>query len=147
VHRRIAQGAPEGDPAVVPWEQLPETLRESNRDQAADIGRKLDVVGYELRPAGDWGTPSMKFTEAEVESLAMLEHDRWQEDRLRGGWRFGPERDPDKKTTPYLVAWDELTEEVRDLDRDAVRALPVFLARAGFAIAYRRAPNGAAPSP
>ena len=35
-------------------------------------------------------------------------------------------------TTPYLVPWESLEEDVRELDRQFVRALPDVLADAGL---------------
>jgi len=73
----------------------------------------------------------------EIEMLARAEHDRWIEDRLRQGWRFGLRRDVAAKLSPYLVAWEELAEGVRDLDRDSVRAIPHLLAESGLKIVRR----------
>ena len=42
----------------------------------------------------------------------------------------------DEKISPYLVPWCDLTDEVREWDRQTVRALPDFLAKASFEI-YR----------
>jgi hypothetical protein len=146
VRRRREQGAPPDDPALAGWEDLPESLRESNRAQAADLGEKLRSVDCELVPATDWDPPLHPFTGAEVERLAILEHERWVAHRRQDGWRQAPVRDPDRKLSPYLLPWDDLTEEVKDLDRDAIRALPTFLARAGFAI-RRRSETGVGNGP
>ena len=43
-----------------------------------------------------------------------------------------------------LVAWDELGEDRRELDREAVRAVPDVLAAAGMAIAWE--PTGSPPA-
>lgn len=138
--RRREEGASPDDPALAVWEDLPETLRASNRAQAADLGNKLRTVGCDLVPTTDWDAPPSPFTEAEVEHLAELEHQRWEAERREDGWRLGPERDPDRKLSPYLVPWEKLAEEVKNNDRDAIRALPTFLARAGFAITRRTPP-------
>jgi len=69
--------------------------------------------------------------------LARMEHLRWVEDRLRQGWYLGPRRDVAGKRSPYLVPWDELSEEVRDLDRDSVRAIPRLVAELGLSIVRR----------
>jgi hypothetical protein len=140
VRRRREQGASPDDPALAVWEALPEALQASNRAQAADLGNKLRTVGCELVPATDWDPPPLPFTEAEVEHLAALEHQRWEAERRQGGWQQGPVRDPVRKLSPYLMPWENLTEDIKDLDRDAIRALPTFLARAGFAIIRRTPP-------
>jgi hypothetical protein len=52
-------------------------------------------------------------------------------DWLLAGWKPGP-RDPDKKTSPYLLGWEELEQEIKGYDRDAVMAVPDILAMPGF---------------
>ena len=130
---------PEEDPARRPWVQLPETLRESNRDHAAHIGIKLAAIGRTIGPLTDWDAAHRPFTNDEIEVMARLEHDRWVAERRRGGWRPGP-RDPQRRRTPYLVPWEELSEEIRGYDRLFVRQLPPLLASVGLQ-AHHRSPN------
>ena len=130
------------DPSLADWEALPETLRSSNRDQAAHFVEKLhaidcDVVRYEGREP-----PPFTFTPQEVEVLARLEHERWVRERTRQGWHQGPQRDPATRTTPYLVDWEQLSTAIQDLDRDAVREMPAQLATAGFAVIRLRSNTG-----
>ena len=68
--------------------------------------------------------------------MARLEHERWVVERRLAGWLSGPQRDPDHKITPYLVPYDELTDDVKEWDREAVRAIPDVLALAKFEV-YR----------
>ena len=148
VRRSLSQGAAPGgtDPALSAWDDLPEDLRESNRLQATDIRAKLHVIGYEFAPTADWDAEPFKFTPPQVEALAHLEHDRWWHERLRSGWQHGPVRDAHAKLSPFLVSWDELSEDIRELDRDAVRLIPSILARAGYAIVPLRGRAGTAPT-
>jgi hypothetical protein len=141
--RSVAKGSASGDdPSLAQWEDLPETLRESNRHQAADIDRKLAAVSCHARRSdGDEGPPGFRFSPGEVELLAQMEHDRWAEERRSAGWVYGPTKDVETKRSPYLVPWEDLSEEVRDLDRDTVRGIPRFLARLGFVVARRRDPG------
>lgn len=127
---RTGSVAPD-DAAVRPWAELPAGLRESNRDQAAHVAVKLAAVGRRVVPLADWDTAVMPFPDPEVEVMARLEHERWVSERRRAGWRPGP-RDPARRTTPYLVPWEALPEEVRDEDRIFVRALPCVLAAVGL---------------
>ena len=122
---------PDEDPARRPWAQLPEMLRESNRDHAAHIGVKLAAIGRTIGPLTDWDAAHHPFTNDDVEVMARLEHDRWVAERRRGGWRPGP-RDPQRRTTPYLVPWEKLSEEIRGYDRLFVRRLPQLLASVGL---------------
>ena len=121
------------NPSLAPWEQLPDSLKESNRDQAAHIGVKLAAIGCGIAPLGDWDADQLAFTRAEIEQLAELEHERWTEQRLRDGWTLGP-KDIDAKVSPYLIPWAQLSDEARESDRRAVRGIPGFLARAGHQV-------------
>ena len=139
VRRRLAAGAaPAGDPALAAWGDLPEDLRESNRAQVADIPAKLDAIGYEFAPTDAWDADLFRFTPEQVEKLSRIEHERYMAERQRAGHRYGPVRDPAAKLSPYLVPWEQLPEDVRDLDRDAVRLIPSILAAAGYAIVPQR---------
>ena len=116
---------------MVPWELLSDSLKESNRDQAAHIGMKLAAIGCGIAPLSDWDADRLTFTKAEIEQLAEMEHERWIEQRLRDGWRPGP-KDIEAKVSPYLVPWVQLSDDVKEWDRRAVRGIPGFLARAGY---------------
>jgi hypothetical protein len=135
VRKQRAEGqTPATNPSMVDWGALPDTLKDSNRDQAADIGAKLAAVGCGIVTLTDWSAPPLQFTVDEVELLARMEHDRWCRERTASGWTYGPERDADRKVSPYLVPWENLSEEIREYDRNTVRDLPQFLASAGFSV-------------
>jgi hypothetical protein len=145
VESRLAEGRSAlDDPSLGPWDQLPETLKASNRSQAEHIETKLQAIGCALVPSHGIDAGPFEFTDDEIEALARLEHDRWMSERLRSGWQFGSVRDVRMRRSPYLVPWEELTEEIRDLDRETVLRLPHHAARAGQAII--RLQPGAAPS-
>ena len=142
VQREREHGVDAADnPSVVPWQQLDESLKESNRLFADSVAQKLEATGCTVVPAplADPSAPGFAFSEAEIEELARAEHDRWCRDLVREGWRWGEDKDPGRKLHPKLVPWSELSEDDREKDRDPVRALPEMLARVGFEI--RRA-NG-----
>lgn len=134
-YREHQQGVkPADDPAMQPWENLTEDLRESNRQQANQIPEKLRAVGYGIRPAAGGGPAGLELTPAELEMLARMEHDRWMADKKAAGWTHAPVRDDARKLHPCLVLWEELPKTERDKDRQAVRAIPELLAEAGFEI-------------
>ncbi len=123
------------DPGMQPWERLREDLKESNRQQADQIPEKLKVIGCSIRPAGSGETGVREFTPEEVELLAKMEHNRWMANKMAAGWTYAPPpRDDVKKTHPCLVPWEELPDDEREKDRQAVRGIPEFLATAGFEI-------------
>lgn len=125
---------PQTNPSMVGWEELPEHLKESNRQQAEHIGIKLKAIGCEIIPAKDKGEKLFEFTPEEIEKMAEMEHGRWVEERLRDGWKPGAVKDTEKKTSPYLVPWNQLSEEIKGYDRNAVKGIPSFLKIAGFNI-------------
>jgi len=123
-----------GDPSMQPWSELDFGLKESNRKQADQIQEKLQRVRCGLYPVVGEGAISYEFTPEEVEILAEMEHERWVLERGADG-RVGDEtRDVDAKISPHLCSWDELTEEVKEYDRQTVRGIPEFLAKAGFEV-------------
>jgi len=137
--RAQAQSLPEDDPSLSPWENLPETLKRSNRDQAAHIVEKVRLIGCTLHPKQDGGR-RFRFRRGEVDALAAIEHERWMAQRLADGWRLGVRRDVLAKTSPYFVPYAELPEPEKVKDRQAVRNIPRLLARAGLRIS-RKAPG------
>jgi hypothetical protein len=133
LERQKAGETPETNPALVSWENLPETLKESNRSQADHIGTKLRAVGCGIEVSTDWREPPFAFRDAEIELMARMEHDRWLRERRRNGWTSG-QKDIGKRKSPYLVPWEELAEDIKERDRAFVRDLPRFLAGVGFKI-------------
>ena len=123
------------NPALVSWEELPEHIKESNRAQALHIAEKLKAIGCEVIGSEDREAGEFEFRPEEVEQLAQMEHDRWVQERLANGWTFtaGP-KDIDKKTSPWLVSYEELPEDVKELDRETVRKIPEFLAKVGLEV-------------
>jgi hypothetical protein len=120
--------------AQVPWEQLPERLQESNRVQAANIGKTLAEAGYRITQLRDWESSEMEFTPQEVELMARNEHERWCQERRKTGWVKGSTRNDQNKIHPDLVDWDVLEDEEKEKNRRFVRGLPRSLGRAGFQI-------------
>jgi hypothetical protein len=130
------------NPSLVPWDELPESLKQSNRRFADGVGTKLEATGSRLVPASLTGDHDFSFSDDEIEELAKLEHDRWAGDLRKDGWRptDGP-KDPERKLHPLLVGWSELSEPEREKDRVTIRELPDLLARAGFEIHRDREPQ------
>jgi hypothetical protein len=120
---------PEGR-AIMPWRRLDEDFRESNRAQARDIEEKLRAIGCISVPAAEATGEPVLFSPEEVERMAEMEHGRYNAERLLEGWRYGKEKDDERKASPHLVAWSELPDDIREYDRRTVRKIPEFLAEA-----------------
>ncbi len=127
---------PDSDPSMQPWDQLDAGLKDSNRRQADDIPARLRRVGCGFGPVTSPDPRAFVFTPVELEVLAEIEHDRWVSERRLAGWVYGPEKNIERKVSPYLVPWADLPDEVKEWDRQTVRAIPNFLAAAKFEI-YR----------
>lgn len=118
------------------WETAPETIRQSNVDQANDLCRKVIFLGYSLT-RDDSQDIVHQFSPEEVEILTRREHDRFVKDRIKDGWKSG-EKDVKKKTSPYLIEYDKLSEEVKQLDRDAVLNVIPLLDKIGIKVCRNR---------
>jgi hypothetical protein len=74
----------------------------------------------------------------EFHLLLGKQHARWNAERWLVGWTLGP-RDHAAKTSPYLVGWDELSEDIKDYDRAPVRNIPSLLSLIGAKVCRRPA--------
>ena len=120
-------------PNTRPWDELDETYKTANLGQVDHIVTKLRVIGCDGAPT-DPAAPPFEFTSAEMDTLAELEHGRWNLDRVVDGWRFGENKDEARKLTPYLVPWHMLEPGIKKYDYDPVREMPTLLARVNLRI-------------
>jgi len=121
-------------PNMRPWDKLEETFKKANLEQAHYSVEILEAAGFAVRKADGPPVILSDFSDAEVERMAELEHGRWNIERLRDGWRFGKARDDVRKMHDCLVSWKELPDDIKRYDRDAVRAFPEILAKAGLEV-------------
>ena len=127
IHRRWREGQLADGKEAPSWSELDESRKDSNRAQARDIPVKLRSIGCTIAPLHDIRAPAFEFTDEEFEMLAIAEHKRWVTERLESGWTPG-DKDAGRKTTPYLIPFEDLPDDIADLDRDAVRQIPAVLA-------------------
>ncbi len=132
IHEHYLKKYP-SEPAGKPWSELPEQYKESNRLQADDMFRKLWRCGYTVRRARTTPVEPVPFSTEEIGIMAIMEHERWMEEKSDRGWICGP-RDDSKKIHPSLVPWEELSKKDKDNDRNAVEIIPSLLASIGFDI-------------
>jgi TrkA-N domain len=146
IHRRWSAGQLAVGKEAPSWSELDESRKESNRAQARDMPVKLRSIGCAIAPLHDIRAPAFEFTDEEFEMLAIAEHKRWVTERLKSGWRPGP-KDIERKTTPYLIPFDELPGDIADLDRDAVRHIPAALELVDLKVVRSAASSGHVGSP
>ena len=131
---RAGNETPSTNSAIRPWDELPEDLKEANRAQVSDIPNKLRMLGYELAPGHGMLPSEIKMSDQQIESLSILEHDRWMKNRVDQGWTYGSKRDNLRKLHPLIIPWEHLTEPEKEKDRDTVRNLPMLIQKAGFRV-------------
>lgn len=121
------------NPNLVDWDSLDEEMKESNRLEADHVPVKMRAIGCVVEDSTS-PNASFDFTKDrdKVETLARMEHSRWFAERKMAGWTYGPgKKDPEKKTNPLLVPYEELPEGIKEENRKAVRKIPAVLKLAG----------------
>lgn len=69
-----------------------------------------------------------------IEQMAKNVHDVWAESRINDGWRYGPERNDERKEHPCLVEYDELPDSEREYDRNTAIGTLKLILKLGFTI-------------
>jgi hypothetical protein len=126
-------------PAAMPWAELNEFYRGSNRRQVRNALWMVEqIAGHTWNT---WGTPPaqlsgrdmaasppleqlalMGFDQYSAMSMARAEHDDWCRYYRRNGWKYGSPRDDSRKIHDKLVDWS-VVESSPNLLSAAVRSL------------------------
>jgi hypothetical protein len=126
-------------PAAVPWAELDEFYRGSNRRQVRNALWMVEqIAGHTWNT---WGSPPaqlcardmaelppleqlslMDFDRHSATSMARAEHEDWCRYYRRSGWKYGTPRDDSRKVHDKLVDWS-VVESTPDLLNAAVRSL------------------------
>ncbi len=123
------------------FDDLPEEIKNSNLDNAAHIPTKMLSIGYKIRQVEKGYKPyALHLDEAEIETMAIVEHLRWSWEKRLNGWILGSVKDSVKKTHPDLIPYQELSESEKDKDRQLVKLIPSLLQDIKFE-AYPVSPN------
>lgn len=69
-----------------------------------------------------------------TEKLAENIHDVWAAARLAEGWRYGPEKNSELKTTPLLIPYQDLPESEKEYDRSTAMETLKLVAKLGYTI-------------
>jgi len=136
-----ADNPTQSDLAMLEWERLGAMGQESNRAQVRDIPAKLAAVGLTIRARNGASKPPASLEE-HLDELAAHEHRRWNHWHYLAGYRPSDldvsepsgraPTDHAAKLHSCLVPYDELTEEIKEYDREFVRAIPSLLAAVGI---------------
>ena len=99
------------------WSTLHPAFRISNRSAFRHVRHKLSSLGrYDARSLH-------ALLETNMESLARLEHLRWNAERWLAGWRQDPVKSEKDRTSPCLVSWGQLDDKTREYDRISIRTI------------------------
>ncbi len=122
----------------MPFDQLAETLRVSNRRAAIHAIDKLALLGFEdcaanapgfglsVAAADRLGQMLASDDGAALEAVAGFEHVRWCVDRVVDGWRPGPRDDAARRREQLDFGgarYGELAQDERQKDRDQIETL------------------------
>ena len=107
--------------SLLGWDDQTEDNKESNRWQADHLNIKLRTMGFDAE-----GTDVLDRVAEKPELLdrfAEMEHRRWQAALLIDGWTYAPgdNKDSMKKTHPCLIPFDQLSDQDKSKDADAIR--------------------------
>lgn len=97
--------------------EIARICHEVNRAYCAALG-DMSQVAWEEAP--DWQRNSaVNGVEMHLGALHAgpeASHESWMREKLAGGWVYGPVKDPEAKTHPCLVRFDELPREQQAKD-------------------------------
>ena len=69
-----------------------------------------------------------------IEQMAKNVHDVWAQSRISDGWRYGPERNDERKEHPCLVEYEQLQDSERAYDRNTAIGTLKLILKLGFKI-------------
>ena len=92
-----------GDKSQVPWENAPEWQLEST----------IDGVQYRLANPG---------------APVSAQHIAWLKEKEEAGWKYGPEKDPEKKEHPCMMPFAELPDKQQFKDHLFVGIVRLYAA-------------------
>ncbi len=140
------------NPVLLDWDDVDfAELRASNLEQADHIAEKLRRAGLWFRKipqSSQGGIPEIvddgiDLLKPHLEMLAKAEHDRWCAQKRRQGWAAGPDTSDSSRSDSWklhncLFPWNQLPDNQRKKDRDAIELIPQLLADAKFEIVEAR---------
>ena len=98
-------------------ESIAKVCHEANRTYCQSIGDNSQLPWEE---AAAWQRESaikgVEFALANPNAPASTQHDAWLKDKLADGWVYGDVKDPNKKTHPCCVSYEQLPPEQQKKD-------------------------------
>ena len=98
-------------------EQIAKVAHEVNRAYCLALGDNSQPVWED---APDWQRSSaingVQFHRENPDAGPDCSHNEWLKEKEDNGWKYGPEKDADKKEHPCFVPYDELPVEQKAKD-------------------------------
>lgn len=69
-----------------------------------------------------------------TEQIAENVHEVWAKGRIADGWKYGPARNDEKKETPCLVPYAQLSESEKEYDRNTAMETIKLIIKLGYTI-------------
>ena len=69
-----------------------------------------------------------------TEIIAKNVHDIWAVGRIEEGWKYGIAKNSETKTTPLLVAYEELPETEKEYDRKTALETLKLIVKLGYKV-------------
>ncbi|MDO5328985.1 MAG: RyR domain-containing protein [Coriobacteriia bacterium] len=89
---------------------------------------------YKPKPVKTNNIKLPKSLDCLVEKIAQNVHDNWAKARIDEGWTYGPARNDEKKETPCLVPYEELSESEKEYDRKTALETIKLIIKLGYTI-------------
>lgn len=108
------------------FDSLPPEIQNANFDSAYHIPTKLLAIGYIMEQASRDIEPNLlMLDDADIETMAKLEHERWSWEKRLSGFVYGSVK---TATTHHcLKPYNELSEFEKNKDRDQVKLYPLII--------------------
>ena len=73
------------------------------------LNRFIKKAGYRIAPLLDWDVLNLKLFEGgaddDISLMSRIEHEQRCRGKTTEGWRYSPEKDPDRKTNHSILTW------------------------------------------
>ncbi|MCL1857657.1 MAG: RyR domain-containing protein [Oscillospiraceae bacterium] len=116
IHKEYSQNNP-GSRYDIPWEDLTEEIKQSNREQAKRFIQHIEFLGLLVSTSDDVKTRVEQLSDEQIEILACRIHDVWAQSKKAAGWVYGQKKDNENKSNPFLIPYAEIPESEKDKDR------------------------------
>lgn len=94
----------------------------------------MQIPNYIPKPVDTTEVILPEELESLVEQMARNVHEVWAQGRIEQGWRYGEERNDEKKTHPCLIPYDQLPEIEKEYDRHTAISTLKLVIKSGFSI-------------